>query len=101
MHINHCVFSFLSCLLAYCYGVWFIHLPAYVRSHHNIAKALHNAYEVSQTCISLYTVLYVCDVTLQCASTPGKLTSLPDHGGNRTRDLWDKSSRFELVIFWN
>ncbi|CAB4041262.1 Hypothetical predicted protein, partial [Paramuricea clavata] len=34
-----------SCLLAYCYGVWFIHLPAYVRSHHNIAKALHNAYE--------------------------------------------------------
>ncbi|CAB4041263.1 Hypothetical predicted protein, partial [Paramuricea clavata] len=46
-----------SCLLAYCYGVWFIHLPAYVRSHHNIAKALHNAYEVSQMCISLYTVL--------------------------------------------
>ena len=23
-----------------------------------------------------------------CASTPGKLKILPDHGGNRTRDLW-------------
>ena len=27
----------------------------------------------------------------ECASTPGKLKSLPDHGGNRTRDLWDTS----------
>ena len=25
-----------------------------------------------------------CDVTLSVASTPGKLESLPDHGGNRT-----------------
>ena len=33
----------------------------------------------------------VCDVTLECASTPGKLKSLPDNGGNRTRDLWDAS----------
>ena len=23
-----------------------------------------------------------------CASTPGKLKILPDHGGNRTRNLW-------------
>ncbi|XP_028399036.1 C-myc promoter-binding protein-like [Dendronephthya gigantea] len=35
-----------SCLLAYCYSIWFIHLPAYVRSHHNKAKALLNAYEI-------------------------------------------------------
>ena len=27
----------------------------------------------------------------ECASTPGKLRSLPDHGGNRTRDFWDTS----------
>ena len=27
----------------------------------------------------------------ECASTPGRLKSLPDHGGNRTRDLWDTS----------
>ncbi|XP_046861364.1 C-myc promoter-binding protein-like isoform X2 [Xenia sp. Carnegie-2017] len=35
-----------SCLLAYCYSIWFIHLPAYVRSYHNKAKALLDAYEV-------------------------------------------------------
>ena len=28
----------------------------------------------------------------ECACTPGKLKSLPDHGGNRIRDLWDTSS---------
>ena len=27
--------------------------------------------------------------TSEYASTPGKLKSLPDHGGNRTHDLWD------------
>ena len=32
----------------------------------------------------------VCDVTLS-VSTPSKLKRLPDHGGNRTRDLWDTS----------
>jgi hypothetical protein len=32
----------------------------------------------------------VCDVTLhECVSTPGRLKRLPDHGGNRTRDLRD------------
>ena len=24
----------------------------------------------------------------ECISTPGKLKNLPDHSGNRTRDLW-------------
>ena len=24
----------------------------------------------------------------ECIYTPGKLKNLPDHGGNRTRDLW-------------
>ena len=24
----------------------------------------------------------------ECISTPGKLKNQPDHGGNRTRDLW-------------
>ena len=27
-----------------------------------------------------------------CISTPSKLKNLPDHGGNRTRDLWFASS---------
>jgi hypothetical protein len=27
----------------------------------------------------------------ECASTPGKLKSLPDHSGNETHDLWDTS----------
>ena len=31
----------------------------------------------------------VCDVTLSVHPHRGKLKSLPDHGGNRTRDLWD------------
>ncbi|XP_048583663.1 DENN domain-containing protein 4C isoform X2 [Nematostella vectensis] len=34
------------CLLAECYSLWFIHLPAYVKCHHNKAKALHFAYEI-------------------------------------------------------
>ena len=34
------------CLLAHCYSLWFIHLPAYVKIHHNKAKVLHVAYEV-------------------------------------------------------
>ncbi|XP_031552421.1 DENN domain-containing protein 4C-like [Actinia tenebrosa] len=34
------------CLLAHCYSLWFIHLPAYVKSHHNKAKVLHVAYEI-------------------------------------------------------
>ena len=30
----------------------------------------------------------VCSVILS-VSTPGKLKSMPDHGGNRTCDLWN------------
>jgi hypothetical protein len=43
----------------------------------------------------------------ECISTPGRLKSLPDHGGNRSRDLWDtispikRSIEFELVVFQN
>ena len=32
-----------------------------------------------------------CDVTLSSISTPGKLENMPDHGGNRTYDLWNTS----------
>ena len=34
----------------------------------------------------------VSDVTFECVSTPGRLKSLPDHGGgggDPTRDIWD------------
>ena len=31
----------------------------------------------------------VCNTTLSVYPRQGKLKSLPDHGGNRTRDLWD------------
>ena len=34
----------------------------------------------------------VCGVTQSMHSTPGKLKGLPDHGGNRTRDLWDTNT---------
>ena len=34
----------------------------------------------------------VSDVTLECISTPGRLKSLPDHCGNRTRDFWDTNA---------
>ena len=34
----------------------------------------------------------VCDVTLSVHSRQGKVKSLPDHGGNRTRDLWWESN---------
>ena len=33
----------------------------------------------------------VCGVTLSVHPTPGKLKSLPGHGGNRTRNLWETS----------
>lgn len=38
--------SWAKCLLAHCYSLWFIHLPAYVKRHHNKAKVLHVAFEV-------------------------------------------------------
>ena len=45
--------------------------------------------------MTLYTqvnILWCLWCYSECASTPGKLITLPDHGGNRTRDLWDTSS---------
>ena len=50
--------------------------------------------------INLVTVkeVDICDVTFECASTPGKLKSLPDHGGNRTRDLWDSSPMLSYEV---
>ncbi len=33
-------------------------------------------------------VEYVVCCYSECISTPGKLKNQPDHGGNRTRDLW-------------
>ena len=41
----------------------------------------------------------VSDVTLECVSTPGRLKRLPDHGGNRTRDLWDTASSIVIHLF--
>ena len=41
------VFLLVRCLVAHCYSLWFIHLPAYVKVHHNKAKVLHVAFEVS------------------------------------------------------
>ncbi len=35
----------------------------------------------------------------ECISTPGKLKNQPDHGGNRTRDLWFASLIFLLESF--
>jgi len=36
------------CLLGHCFAIWFIHLPAYVKSHHNKKKVLLSAFEVLQ-----------------------------------------------------
>ena len=33
-------------------------------------------------------VEYVVCCYSECNPTPGKLKNQPDHGGNRTRDLW-------------
>ena len=38
-------------------------------------------------------------VLLECTSTPGKLKSLPDHGGNRIRDLWDTSPMLHQLSY--
>ena len=35
----------------------------------------------------------------KCASTPGNLKSLSDHGGNRTRDLWDTRPMFYQLSY--
>ncbi|CAH1795855.1 unnamed protein product [Owenia fusiformis] len=35
-----------KCLLGHCYSLWFIHLPAYVKSVHSKTKALRTAYHV-------------------------------------------------------
>ena len=48
---------------------------------------------------SFYVMIFVCVGVMysgeydECGSTPGKLKSLPDHGGNRTHDLWDTRFR--------
>ena len=34
------------CLLGHCYGLWFLCLPAYVRSAPSRVRALHKAYHV-------------------------------------------------------
>lgn len=34
------------CLLGHCYGLWFLCLPAYVRSASSRVRALHTAYHV-------------------------------------------------------
>lgn len=34
------------CLLGHCYGLWFLCLPAYVRSAPSRVQALHTAYHV-------------------------------------------------------
>ena len=39
----------------------------------------------------------VCDVTLS-VHPHGKLKSLLDHGGNRTRDLWDTSLKSRIAL---
>ena len=44
-------FLLVRCLVAHCYSLWFIHLPAYVKVHHNKAKVLHVAFEVSRNMI--------------------------------------------------
>ncbi|XP_068740243.1 C-myc promoter-binding protein-like [Montipora capricornis] len=38
--------NWAKCLLAHCYSLWFIHLPAYVKIHHNKAKVLHVAFQI-------------------------------------------------------
>ena len=30
--------------------------------------------------------------------TPGKLKNQPDHGGNRTRDLWFASPKIHIIL---
>ncbi|XP_064610090.1 C-myc promoter-binding protein-like isoform X1 [Liolophura sinensis] len=35
-----------KCLLAHCYSLWFVHLPAFVKNHASKPKALQLAYEV-------------------------------------------------------
>ncbi len=36
----------------------------------------------------MYSGVEYCVVTLSVYPTPGKRKNQPDHGGNRTRDLW-------------
>ena len=48
LYVLYRVWNLCRCLLAHCYSLWFIHLPAYVKRHHNKAKVLHVAFEVSQ-----------------------------------------------------
>ena len=40
-------------------------------------------------------------VTLSVYTTPGKLKNQPDHGGNRTRDLWFASPMLYQLSYYN
>ena len=35
----------------------------------------------------------------ECISTPGKLKSLPDHGGNQTCDVWGTSPMLHQLSY--
>lgn len=57
------------CLLGHCYGLWFLCLPAYVRSAPSRVRALHTAYQVLRQMESRKVVL------------PDEVGALPGPGG--------------------
>ncbi len=62
-----------------------IYADAFQRPFQNLSGCRFNI------CITVFLNMYYyiqCVVTLSVYPTPGKLKNQPDHGGNRTRDLW-------------
>ena len=59
----------------------------------NILSEIITSLKRRTKCVTIRCVMYLgveCVVCCnsECISTPGKLKNQPDHGGNRTRDLW-------------
>jgi hypothetical protein len=77
------------CLLGHCYGLWFLCLPAYVRSVPSRVRALHTAYHVLREMENRKVVLpdevgaHSLRVHTRLRSQPGYAT-----GGTVRRERW-------------
>ena len=98
LSVLYCFLCLCRCLLAHCYSLWFIHLPAYVKRHHNKAKVLHVAFEVSQFYVTnsilfFVQIIHVICITWLCSlHTDSYLGRVPFHQNFR---------KFRFKIEWN
>lgn len=79
------------CLLGHCYGLWFLCLPAYVRSASSRVRALHTAYHVLREMESRKVVL-PDEVSIVTDVFPP--TSCPSNCRDGERKTWWRAGKW-------